>query len=105
MAEKGQWVRIKRLVLESGQRADKLPEETGRVPFTVWVTGRLVSGAALGEEATVMTKTGRLEQGELLEVEPVYRLDYGRYVPQIAGIGEQAWAILAAGNGEASHES
>jgi hypothetical protein len=94
MAEKGAWARIKKTVLESGQRADRLPEETRRVPFVMWVKGSLVEAGGVGDTVTVLTKSGRLESGELVEIDPVYELNYGGYVEQLRGIGDGAREIL-----------
>ena len=94
MAEKGSWVRIKKIVFESGQRADRLPEETRKVPFVVWLKGNLLAAGSIGETVKVCTTTGRIEEGELVEENPVYRLGYGGYVEQLKFIGEGARKIL-----------
>jgi len=94
MIEKGSWVRIKRTVLESSLRAERLPEETRKVPFVMWVKGSLLNEGRVGETVTVRTKSGRIEEGELLEVNPAYDLNYGKYVEQLRHIGEEAREIL-----------
>jgi len=97
MAEKGAWVRIKKTVLESGARADRLPEETRGVPFVMWVKGSLTEAGQTGETVTVLTKSGRLEQGELVEANPAYELGYGKHVEQLRRIGDEARKKLFGG--------
>ncbi|MCL2557775.1 MAG: 2-amino-4-oxopentanoate thiolase subunit OrtA [Treponema sp.] len=94
MAEKGAWARIKKTVLQSGERADRLPEETRGVPFVMWVKGSLVAPGEIGEEVTVLTKSGRLESGELVEINPFYNIGYGEHVEQLRRIGDDAREIL-----------
>jgi hypothetical protein len=94
MAEKNSWVKIKKVVLESGQRSDRLPEETRNVPFVTWVKGSLAAEGNVGDTVKVITKTGRLEEGELVEVNPMYELNYGSYVGQLQHIGDDVRAIL-----------
>lgn len=94
MAEKGTWVKIKKTVLESAMRSDRLPEETRKVPFVSWVKGSLTDRGEIGGTVTVRTKTGRLETGELVEINPVYDLGYGSYVEQLRGIGDDARSLL-----------
>ena len=95
--EQGSWVSIKKVVLEQGERAENLPEETKKTPFTVWVKGRLQSGGAIGETAQVLTKSGRLETGELVEINPFYDVNYGEYVGELHRIGDDAREILFGG--------
>jgi len=97
MVEKGRWVRIKKIVLEAGQRADRLPEETRNVPFITWVKGTLISEGNIGQEVTVKTKSGRIETGELVEADPFYEINYGEYVHELSNIGDAAREILFGG--------
>jgi len=100
MAEKGAWVRIKKVVFEGGQRSDRLPEETRKVPFVVWVKGELESAGEVGDTVRARTKSGRVEEGELVEVNPVYELGYGGHVEQLRRVGDGAReALFGAGGG------
>jgi len=99
MADKGAWARVKKTVLESARRANRLPEETTRVPFVMWVKGSLVEAGEIGDTVTVLTKSGRLETGELVEVNPAYQLDYGKYVEQLRCIGDDARTVLSSEGG------
>ena len=94
MAEKGAWARIRKTVLQSSQRSTRLPEETSAVPFVMWVKGSLLAPCEIGGEASVRTKSGRVETGELVEVNPVYVLGYGAHVEQLGRIGDEAREAL-----------
>lgn len=97
MVEKNTWVTIRRVVLEPGQRAAGIPEDTAQTPLMLWVKGWLTEDAELGGEAAVLTKTGRIERGTLEDVMPAYELGYGDFVPELARIGAQARALLSGG--------
>ncbi|MDR1558574.1 MAG: 2-amino-4-ketopentanoate thiolase [Clostridiales bacterium] len=98
MIKKGEWVSIKKTLLEPEERTGRLPEETKATPFTLWVKGRLTEDAELGGEASVITRTGRLESGLLEEANPMYQLDYGFFLDELLRIGDQARNILYGGD-------
>ena len=50
-AAQGAWVEIHRCVLQAGERAPQVPEDTQRVPLEMRVKGFLVAPAAPGEAA------------------------------------------------------
>lgn len=84
MAKKNDWVRIHRSVLEPAQRTGKLPEDTRQVPLEMWVKGHLQEESAeMGDEVHIVTRSGRIEHGILIETDPFYVLDYGSFVPEI----------------------
>lgn len=98
MAKKNDWVRIHRTVLEPAERTGKLPEDTQKVPFEMWVKGRLQNDAAeLGDEVTVTTTVGRTEHGKLMEVNPCYALNYGAFIPEILQMDEALRGALFGG--------
>ena len=78
-AKAGDFVRIHNIVLKVGERADNLPE------------------AEIGEEVEVTTITGRKIKGTLVEINPVFRHNYGEFVPELLQIGLQARKILFGG--------
>jgi hypothetical protein len=96
--KKGTFVRVKRVILEAGQRADRIPDETRIVPFVMWSKGFLQQDANLGEEVTVTTRTGRFESGILEEANPQYELDYGKFVPELLRVGGDARRMLRGGD-------
>jgi len=95
--KKGSWVRVHDIVLAAEQRSANLPEDTKKVPLEMWVKGVLQEDAELGETVRIKTITGREIEAKLLEVNPYYDHDYGSYVPQLQGIGEQLRELLAGG--------
>ncbi len=98
MAKKNDWVRIHRNVLEPQERTGKLPEDTKAVPLEMWVKGWLQNDSAeLGDDVTVKTCVGRLEHGTLIEVNPCYELNYGRFVPEILEMETQLRSALFGG--------
>lgn len=94
MANKGDWVRIHSIVLEPGQRAPQVPEDTARVPLEMWVKGYLQRDAQTGEQVSVLTRTGRLAEGELMEGGLDYTHSFGIYVPEVTRIGDMVRARL-----------
>ena len=97
-AKKGDWVRIHKIILEVGQRASNIPEETQVVPLEMWDKGFLLNeGANIGDLVEVETYIGRKIEGNLIEVNPFWDHDYGKAVPEILYIGRQAREILGEG--------
>ncbi|NLV89162.1 MAG: 2-amino-4-ketopentanoate thiolase [Tissierellia bacterium] len=102
-AKRGDWVRIHNVVLEVGQRAKNIPEDTQNVPLEMWVKGFLLDESAnIGDKVKVETYIGRIVEGTLIEVNPYYKHDYGKAVPELLYIGRQAREILGeeAGNND-----
>ena len=95
-AKKGDWVRIHKIVLEVGERAENLPEETKEVPLEMWNKGFLLDDEAeVGDQVEVETYIGRKVTGELVEINPFYEHDFGKLVPEIMYIGRQARELLS----------
>lgn len=95
MAKKGDFARIHIVVLEPAERAlSALPEDTRKVPLEMWVKGTLVSDAEIGENAAVITKTGRRVTGTLIEINPCYTHSFGAYVPELEKAGDDAVKAL-----------
>ncbi len=100
MAKKGDWVLTHSIVLTPEQRAAQVPEDTHQVPLEMWIKGRLAADAELGENVTVVTRTGRTVQGKLIEVNPRYSHDYGEFVPELLEIGDTVRGILFGGEAQ-----
>ncbi len=83
----GQWVQVHRIVLEAGQRAQGVPEDTARVPLRMWVKGFARSEASLGSQVTVLTQAGREVTGELVAINPAYEHGFGQPVPELLEVG------------------
>ncbi|MEL7646916.1 MAG: 2-amino-4-oxopentanoate thiolase subunit OrtA [Sedimentibacter sp.] len=97
MIKKGEWVLIHRNVLEPTQRAPQVPDDTKQVPLELWVKGYLQEDANIGDEVTVLTRTKREERGTLLEANPYYKHDFGKFVPELLRVSEQVRDILFGG--------
>lgn len=97
MAIKGNWVLIHDIVLTPAERAPQVPDDTKKVPLETWVKGFLQADGEMGERVTVKTVTGRLVEGELVDVEPAYTHSFGKYIPELHQIGFQLREILFGG--------
>ncbi|MBS7527744.1 2-amino-4-ketopentanoate thiolase [Fusibacter paucivorans] len=95
--KKGTWIRIKRVVMQSEERTAQIPEDTRRVPLEMWVKGFAEQDGHLGDTICVRTLTGRVERGEVVEIEPVYGHDFGQFIPEILTIGITLRKILDGG--------
>ena len=94
-AKKGDWVRIHNIVLEAGERAPNLPEDTQNVPLEVWDKGFLLNDEAnIGDKVVVETYIGRKVEGTLIEVNPYYKHNFGKCVPEILYIGKQVRGLI-----------
>ena len=95
-AEPGTWVEVGREVLAAGERAPQVPEDTARVPLEMRARGFLEQAAALGEPAVIVTAAGRRIRGTLVAIEPAYTHGFGAPVPELAPVGGELRALLAA---------
>ena len=94
-AKKGDWVRIHNVVLEVGQRAPNIPEDTQNVPLEIWDKGFLLNDKAnIGDKVEVETYIGRKMEGTLIEVNPYYKHDFGKCVPELLYIGRQVRSLI-----------
>lgn len=94
MVEKGKWVQISSVVLEAGDRAPNIPDDTQATPLKMWVKGVLQDQADVGDRVTIKTVAGRLVEGELVRVHPNYTHSFGDYVPEITDIRLQLTELL-----------
>jgi len=99
MVTSGTWVSIRSTILDKGQRAAGIPEDTAATPLVMWVKGYLTADCAIGDEAVVRTATGRTERGILEEVTPTSTVNYGDFVPEVLRIGADARKVLFGGDG------
>ena len=100
-AKAGDWVRIHKIVLEVGERASNIPTDTQNVPLEMWDKGFLLEDAQIGDQVEIETYIGRKINGTLIEVNPYYKHDFGKSVPETLYIGRQARALL---NGEGERD-
>ncbi len=97
MVKKGEWVRIHKIILEPSERAPQVPEDTKKVSLQMWDKGFLQEDAEIGDNVTVETVSGRKEAGTLIEVNPYYEHDFGKFVPELLAIDKQVRGILFGG--------
>lgn len=97
MAKKGDWVRLHIQILNPEERAPQVPDDTKQVPLEMWVKGILQSDCEMGQEAEVITRTGRRMSGTLCEVNPKYTHSFGDFIPELMKIGDQARQIVFGG--------
>lgn len=98
MVKKGEWVQIHQIVLKAEERTARIPDDTKKCPFELWVKGFLENDANLGDIVTIKTLTGRVTSGELVEANPGYHYGFGEeFVPEVLKIGMQLRSILKDG--------
>jgi hypothetical protein len=98
MVKKGEWVRIHKVILAPAERAPQVPDDTKQVPLEMWDKGFLQTDAEIGDVVTIETVTGRNETGELIEVNPYYEHDFGKFVPELLKIDKQVTEIVFGGD-------
>ena len=98
MAKKGDWVRIHSIILTPEQRSSAVPDDTKSGPLEQWTKGYLHEDTALGDEAVVTTRTGRVVSGTLVEETPHYSHSFGEFVPELQQAGDEAFAFLFGGD-------
>ncbi len=69
-AREGDWVEVECKLLDPADRSKNLPPETAEKPLMMWVKGFALGEAAMGEELTIETITGRQVTGVALGGEP-----------------------------------
>lgn len=95
LIKKDTWVEIWQVILEKGDRAPQVPEDTKQVPLEMKVKGFLLQDTSLGEQAEIVTPIGRKFTGKLIEVNPEYTHNFGFPIPELMGIGRELRGILA----------
>jgi hypothetical protein len=94
MVKKGSWVRIHTVILKADERTGKIPDDTRKCDLEMWTKGFLLKDAELGDEVEVETAVGRKAKGTLIEADPYYKHNYGKFVPEIIEIDRQLREIM-----------
>ena len=97
----GTWVQIRQQVLAPEERAPQVPADTAKTPLILLVKGFLITAACRGETAQVRTLSGRVLEGELIQVLPRYSHDFGQVVPELLVIGPRVRRCLQGGKADA----
>ena len=93
-AKQGDWIEIHTIVLDSGERASQVPEDTQAVPLEMRVKGFATTDGSIGEEMKICTLNGHSMLGELISVNPAYPHGYGNPVLELLPIGLELRALL-----------
>ena len=93
-AIKNTWVEIGGVVLGKGERSPNLPDDTKQVPLEMRVKGFLLHDVEKGEEAEIVTASGRRVRGALTEINPAYTHAFGPPVPELSAIAGEIREIL-----------
>jgi len=88
------WVEIHRVLLDKGERAPQVPQDTRDVPLEMKVKGFLLHEAVLGDEVEIMTVAGRRLKGTLSAVNPSYDHKFGPPIPELSTIGREVREIV-----------
>ncbi|MBN1573405.1 MAG: 2-amino-4-ketopentanoate thiolase [Deltaproteobacteria bacterium] len=94
MVKEGSWVEVHRIVLEPGERAPQVPEDTKKVPLEMRVKGYLNDDAGMGDEVEITTAVGRVVSGKLTAVNPPYDHGFGEPIPELISIGREVKKII-----------
>jgi hypothetical protein len=89
------WVEVEYVLLEPGDRSPSLPEDTAAQPLLVWVKGFAKGPAAVGEELTIETVTGRIVTGRLTTTTPGYYHTFGDPIPELVRVGRDLRSRVA----------
>jgi hypothetical protein len=93
----GTWVQIEQTILDPGERAPQVPQDTQKLPLQMWVKGTLLSAGELGDIVDVETAVGRQIRGKLVAVNPGYQHTFGAPIPALQLAGEKARRLLDEG--------
>ncbi|MDN5343769.1 2-amino-4-oxopentanoate thiolase subunit OrtA [Oceanotoga sp. DSM 15011] len=97
-AFKGDWVQIYFIALEPDERAEHLPEDTKKVPLEVRIKGFLMNEEAeINDEVIIKTVIGREVKGKMIEINPVYKHNFGEPIPELLNISNELLSILEEG--------
>ncbi len=94
LIEKGTWVEVYRLVLPAGERAPQVPADTRQRALEMRVKGFLSAPARLGEQAEVVTPSGRRLSGLVEAINPAYDHSFGAPIAELSAIGREVRALL-----------
>lgn len=87
MVVKGAWVEIEKRILDVGERAPQVPEDTKNTPLMMWIRGSLQDQeASLGDEVTILTLSGRRVQGKLVDEQAGYTHSFGQSIKELLEI-------------------
>lgn len=95
--KKGQWVQIRKVILQPEERSSNLPIDTKQVPFEMYVKGFLMNDAKTGDNVKILTVIGREVEGILVKGNPVYEHNFGKPIPELLSVGSELRQLLKEG--------
>ena len=95
MIKKSAWIEVEEIVLTPKDRVSNIPDETKKNPLKCQIRGKCLSDCQLGNGVEVETNIWRIAKGKVVELEPGYYHNYGKYVEEISNIGRQAIELIA----------
>ncbi len=100
MIQPDTWVEIEQTILNAGERAPQVPEDTAKTPLWLKAKGWLLAPGSLGAQVEIVSATGRILRGRLVAVNPSYQHGFGRPVPELLPVGRELRALLEENNGQ-----
>lgn len=76
-----EWVEIEWTILEPDQRAGTVPPDTAQVPYVGRARGVTSGGPQIGDEAEIVTSSGRRLRGRVVTRAPGYTHSFGAPLP------------------------
>lgn len=83
----GHFVEISWIALDTYERALNIPDSTKKVPLVARVKGFALESREIGEELEVLTLSGRIMKGKLIDPEPKHSHGFGKPQPELLRIG------------------
>ncbi|MDO9508858.1 MAG: 2-amino-4-oxopentanoate thiolase subunit OrtA [Thermovirgaceae bacterium] len=94
-ARRGDWVQVHLVILEAGDRAPQVPEDTAKVPLEMKVKGCLVEETAgIGDTVSVETAVGRKITGKMVAIDPPYDVGFGPPPVELRCVGAELRRFL-----------
>ena len=94
-ARKGDWVQIRQIILEPGQRAPQVPKDTSQVPLIALIKGFIMQDANVGDTVTIETVIDRTVTGKLVAMNPRYDHSFGPPPAGFTSVGVNLRRILS----------
>jgi len=87
VALRGDYVQIRRAILEPQERTAAIPEETRKTHYQTFINGFLKNERArTGDFVTIETRIGRSLEGELYSIQPEFTHSFGPQLNELLKI-------------------
>jgi hypothetical protein len=85
----GNFVEIRKILLEPADRSERLAEDTKRVPLEARIRGILLSDANVGDEVEIETHIGRIVRGTLIDGNPQFKHGFGKPIRELIEVSRE----------------